>query len=281
MCECGRSATVSGSSLRESTTRSCGCLRSKPPIIQIDLSGQRFGMLVVIQRGEPTRGGKVRWLCQCDCGRQKLASSAYLRHAKSKSCGCTKRIPSRLNNLRDKRFGKLVAIERPTNGAGKGVRWLCRCDCGGTVTTLSSSLISGKTQSCGCIKSGVWDSDPGELGFRELLGKYRRNAQVRGLPFELTTAEFRALTQAPCSYCGAPPAKIQPSSSKRPNGLAHGSYTYSGVDRIDSSRGYVAGNVVSCCTTCNLAKNEMPRDDFILLIRRIYQHSIAIRRMAN
>lgn len=38
----------------------------------IDLTGQRFGRLVVIERAENDSGGHTRWTCKCDCGKTKL-----------------------------------------------------------------------------------------------------------------------------------------------------------------------------------------------------------------
>lgn len=52
-----------------------------------DLLGNRYGRLVVIAPAENV-GVKTAWLCQCDCGRQKVVSSASLISGKTKSCGC-------------------------------------------------------------------------------------------------------------------------------------------------------------------------------------------------
>ena len=59
-----------------------------------DLTGQRFGRFVVIERGEDKlrSNGLVRprWLCRCDCGAVRLVLGDSLRSGKSKSCGCLK-----------------------------------------------------------------------------------------------------------------------------------------------------------------------------------------------
>lgn len=49
--------------------------------------------------------------------------------------------------LRHQRFGRLQALfpEGPRH-------WVCTCDCGAIHTTLKSSLVSGKTKSCGCYR---------------------------------------------------------------------------------------------------------------------------------
>ncbi len=57
---------------------------------KIDLTGQRFGSLTVIQKDESRnyKSGCTAWLCICDCGEQKIARSDKLRNGKTKSCGC-------------------------------------------------------------------------------------------------------------------------------------------------------------------------------------------------
>ena len=58
----------------------------------IDLSGQRFGRLIVIERVEnyvsPSGNPKVRWRCKCDCGNEAIVTSENLRKGSTKSCGC-------------------------------------------------------------------------------------------------------------------------------------------------------------------------------------------------
>lgn len=55
-----------------------------------DLTGQRFGKLTVIARGQNTKSGKATWVCTCDCGKRKEKSVvAYdLISGKVRSCGC-------------------------------------------------------------------------------------------------------------------------------------------------------------------------------------------------
>lgn len=53
-----------------------------------DLTGQRFGRLVVI---EPVTTGEYRnsvWLCQCDCGNKKIVPTYRLLNGRTFSCGC-------------------------------------------------------------------------------------------------------------------------------------------------------------------------------------------------
>lgn len=54
----------------------------------IDLTGQSFGRLTAIQIVESGDRGKSRWLCKCECGKEKTVRADGLRSGKSTSCGC-------------------------------------------------------------------------------------------------------------------------------------------------------------------------------------------------
>lgn len=69
----------------------------------IDLVGERFGKLVVIERADnyrvctmyPDEPSHVttftQWRCKCDCGGEKVVLGINLRAGRTTSCGCTKR----------------------------------------------------------------------------------------------------------------------------------------------------------------------------------------------
>lgn len=54
----------------------------------IDLTGQRFGRLVVVNRIENNKYGETRWHCRCDCGNEIDVFGGNLRKGHTKSCGC-------------------------------------------------------------------------------------------------------------------------------------------------------------------------------------------------
>ncbi len=53
----------------------------------LDLTGQRFGKLVALQKAQ-SKNGKTYWLCQCDCGKQKEVQTCHLMDGSITSCGC-------------------------------------------------------------------------------------------------------------------------------------------------------------------------------------------------
>jgi len=62
----------------------------------IDLTGQKFGRLIVIER-TLNQGIQTSWLCQCSCGQQTIVKGNNLKNGHTRSCGCLYR-ESRRNN---------------------------------------------------------------------------------------------------------------------------------------------------------------------------------------
>lgn len=55
----------------------------------IDLTGQRFGRLTVIEKADAKNSNtNAVWICKCDCGNEIVVRSTTLRKGESKSCGC-------------------------------------------------------------------------------------------------------------------------------------------------------------------------------------------------
>jgi hypothetical protein len=54
----------------------------------IDLTGQKFGKLIVLKRMDNNKWGNPRWLCLCDCKKETIVNSSDIRDGHTKSCGC-------------------------------------------------------------------------------------------------------------------------------------------------------------------------------------------------
>lgn len=54
----------------------------------IDITGQRFGRLVVLAYADKDKNRNARFLCLCDCGKMKIINGASLRKGLTQSCGC-------------------------------------------------------------------------------------------------------------------------------------------------------------------------------------------------
>ena len=104
----------------------------------LDLTGQRFGRLTVIEHcGSNKRG--VLWLCQCDCGNFSRTDSTQLKTGHTQSCGCLRREKlykvnvlhrkshSRLNNIWKSMKGRCYC-ESNTSFKDYGGRGITVCD---------------------------------------------------------------------------------------------------------------------------------------------------------
>lgn len=88
-CSCGNVVTIQGAMLRSKNSRSCGCISKELREEFEDLSGRRFGKLVVIKRvPNEGRGHGTRFLCQCDCGATTVVARYSLISHETMSCGC-------------------------------------------------------------------------------------------------------------------------------------------------------------------------------------------------
>lgn len=95
LCDCGNIHYTHSANLRHGRCRSCGCLQKEIAASQtfIDLTGQTFGRLTVIEQGErPENVNNTRayWWCKCSCGNPELilAQGQLLRNGHKVSCGC-------------------------------------------------------------------------------------------------------------------------------------------------------------------------------------------------
>ncbi len=126
----------------------------------IDLTGRRFGKLVVIQRnGHLGQGGRKRpaWFCQCGCGNTKTIMGNKLTTKNGvTSCGCTSASTAGVNlkDLTGKQFTRLTVIKRVEN-RGEQPYWLCECSCGNMKEIAGGKLRDNAIKSCGCLQREV------------------------------------------------------------------------------------------------------------------------------
>src|ERR1700722_4995249 len=57
---------------------------------RIDITGQKFGRLTVIEYSHKTSSRASIWKCLCECGKEVFIHGAHLKDGHTKSCGCYK-----------------------------------------------------------------------------------------------------------------------------------------------------------------------------------------------
>lgn len=173
------------------------------------------------------------------------------------------------------RFGRLLVIRKLPkdefdNRSIKRSLYLCLCDCG-TEKIIDAGNLKKAVKSCGC-----WQKENAriqgqkqrtEMGFlNDYWGEYRRTARNRGWEFDLTREDFISLVTSDCTYCGVEP-KIRDKQNRV--GIP---VPVNGVDRVDSNKGYIVNNTVSCCEVCNRMKLNYTKEDFILQCLKIVEN---------
>lgn len=129
-----------------------------------DLTGQRFGKLLVIERDfeynkiHQTKSKAPYWKCQCDCGNVITVRADSLTTGRTVSCGCFRKIQSRkatMKNLKGQYFNNIEVIEDLNEFTNTHRRLhLCRCGYCGTIFKVNTNdLTAQKIESCGCLKS--------------------------------------------------------------------------------------------------------------------------------
>jgi hypothetical protein len=83
----------------------------------------------------------------------------------------------------------------------------------------------------------------------------RWHSQKVGRKFNLTFSYYKEIISLPCYYCGGELPVVG-----------------SGLDRIDSNKGYIKGNVRPCCKVCNIAKNSMSESEFKAWLQHAFKH---------
>ena len=84
----------------------------------------------------------------------------------------------------------------------------------------------------------------------------RITEEKRGLEYNLTKEEYENLIYKPCYLCG------------------YKNIVGNGLDRQDTSKGYLLDNVLPCCSSCNMMKAFYNKDDFINQMKKISEFKI-------
>jgi hypothetical protein len=71
-----------------------------------DITGQRFGRLLVLERAESGPNYAARWRCTCDCGVAHVANHTQIVYGHTRSCGCLRRDELAKRNARRPRLDK-------------------------------------------------------------------------------------------------------------------------------------------------------------------------------
>ncbi|MCD8225270.1 MAG: hypothetical protein LUC99_10585 [Clostridiales bacterium] len=156
VCDCGNECVVQANHLKSGHTKSCGCYRREiSRKKKLDLTGQRFGRLLVLGCLSEKKEKGTLWECRCDCGNICICQTDGLRRGATRSCGCFREEKRRENMKTAIHFVDGTCVERIASGK------------------LSSANTSGH-RGVYRRKNGGWRATIGFKGKVYNLGSFQR-----------------------------------------------------------------------------------------------------------
>lgn len=168
--------------------------------------------------------------------------------------------------LEGKVFGTLTVVGVSEVSRNGHYRYHVRCECGNEKTVLGTHLLSGKTTSCGCNKGEHknWKGF-GTVSLTYFTSIKRGASGGKGrkpIEFDLTIEEVAyqldEVQKGKCNLSGLPISIYDKTAS---------------LDRIDSSKGYVKGNIQWLHKDVNMMKRHYSEDYFKHLVSSIFWHT--------
>lgn len=189
-----------------------------------------------------------------------------------------------MSKLKRRKFDKLKVIRMLPDRQNGNCVWLCRCKCGNLTKATTAKLNNGHKTSCGCARQeraralqrfGVdhhsWKG-VGELS-GSVWNRIRACAKQRNKTFTIDIDYAWSLYEAQKGRCRLSGAKLYLAKSSKD--LLNGKNTAS-LDRIDSSKGYEAGNVQWVHVIVNYMKQGLQEDIFIDWCRLVADHASSV-----
>lgn len=169
-------------------------------------------------------------------------------------------------NITNQKYERLSVIKLNKFVKGKSY-WECKCDCGEIVIVQSACLKNGKTKSCGCFKKDEhyirnWK------GYKEISGNYfgslKRGAKWRNFQFKVTLKYIWELFLKQDRKCALTGTELKFTQT-----IKNKCDTTASLDRIDSKKGYIKGNVQWVHKDINKFKNNYDEKIFIDMCMQI------------
>ena len=183
------------------------------------------------------------------------------------------------HNLAGKTFGNITVVDYNSYHKKKGAMWNCRCVCGKELVRSGHRLRTARVDySCGCISlyppkrpklPQKPKMNPDEPIRNYVARRIMEKVTHRDKEFSLTKEMVKEMMDKPCEYCGEFRSNVSQIPWNRRIKEPGRVYRFNGIDRLDSSKGYVVGNVVPSCKHCNWGKNTSSPTEYIAHCARV------------
>jgi hypothetical protein len=225
-----------------------------------DITGLKFGKWTVLEKLPKNKWNK--WKCQCECGSIGFVANSDLNKGKSVQClkcAAKKRGEEFGINLKDKRFGKWLVVERTGTTAYRRPIWKCICDCGTIGYIPSSNLLTGFSSKCG--KCNIYKNIQGPTWAKILNGAKYRNLEVIITVKE--ASELYDIQEGTCALTGIPLIISEKHHTK---------LNTASLDRIDSSMGYTKENCQWVHKDVNRMKWILTNEQFKTICKQVVEY---------
>jgi hypothetical protein len=159
-------------------------------------------------------------------------------------------------------FGKLKVIEFSKLDYKQQAWWICQCECGNKKSIRSWQLKSGDIKSCGCLYRKRY----GDITGRH-FSNIKAHARWKKMEFELNIKDMWNLFLKQQKKCKLSGVDIVFDVICEKN-------TTASLDRIDSSKGYVNGNVQWVHKDVNQMKSNRTESVFLDWIKKLYEYNL-------
>lgn len=171
------------------------------------------------------------------------------------------------------KFGKLTVISLLDERKNNNRYWVCKCECGNTKEMRASHLLKGYSKSCGCNWHNKNKHNYNWKGYEDIpldfFSKIKRGAESRKLEFNITIEYLWDLFIKQNKKCALSGMDLFFSETRKNKDKSR---TVS-VDRIDSSNGYIEGNIQWVHKTINIMKNSLSDEGFIEFCRKVTEYN--------
>lgn len=167
------------------------------------------------------------------------------------------------------KVNKITVIEPSGKSTRTGKYWNCVCECGKTLEVVAYQLNKNNKRcikSCGCDRYTWIDKSS-----KDISGTYfshmRNSAKYRKIEFKITIDYLQKLWDKQCGKCALSGKELTLIKGRKWNGQT------GSVDRIDSSKGYVKGNLQWVYKDINFMKLKLSNEEFIKICSEVYNYN--------
>jgi len=180
----------------------------------------------------------------------------------------------RIKPVIGEKFGDWEVVSEKVEKYKRWYKFHVRCKCGFEKFVLANTLRRGRSTCCETCRSDKNYKGVGSLS-STFFSRILEGAKARKIEVAVTKEQILELLEKQeykCALSGMPLIMSRTFSKDRTN---QASSTTASLDRIDSSKGYVLGNVQWVHKDVNLMKNKFDNQYFINMCKNINQwHSI-------